>query len=46
MPKDFFINFANKKSRMNDMWNEICFELSTCIQNNVLEKEYENAVCN
>lgn len=34
------------KSRMNDIWNEICFELSTCIQNNVLEKEYENAVCN
>ena len=31
---------------MNDIWNEICFELSTCIQNNVLEKEYENAVCN
>lgn len=31
---------------MNDIWNEICFELRTCIQNNVLEKEYENAVCN
>lgn len=31
---------------MNDIWNEICFELKTCIQNNVLEKEYENAVCN
>lgn len=31
---------------MNDIWNEICYELKTCIQNNVLEKEYENAVCN
>lgn len=31
---------------MNEIWNEICFELKTCIQNNVLEKEYENAVCN
>ncbi|MDO4309521.1 MAG: type I restriction enzyme HsdR N-terminal domain-containing protein [Prevotella sp.] len=31
---------------MNDIWNEICFELKTCIQKNVLEKEYENAVCN
>lgn len=31
---------------MNDIWNEICFELRACIQNNVLEKEYENAVCN
>ncbi len=31
---------------MNEIWNEICFELRTCIQNNVLEKEYENAVCN
>lgn len=31
---------------MNEIWNEICFELKECIQNNVLEKEYENAVCN
>lgn len=31
---------------MNEIWNEMCFELKTCIQNNVLEKEYENAVCN
>lgn len=31
---------------MNEIWNEICFELKACIQNNVLEKEYENAVCN
>lgn len=31
---------------MNDIWNEICFELSSCIQNNVLEKEYESAICN
>lgn len=30
---------------MNDIWNEICFELKACIQNNVLEKEYENAIC-
>ena len=28
---------------MNEIWNEICFELKACIQNNVLEKEYENA---
>lgn len=31
---------------MNDIWNEICFELRACIQNNVLEKDYENAICN
>lgn len=31
---------------MNETWNEICFELKACIQNNVLEKDYENAVCN
>lgn len=31
---------------MNEIWNEICFELKTCIHNNVLEKEYENTVCN
>ena len=31
---------------MNDIWNEICFELGACIKNNALEKEYENAVCN
>lgn len=31
---------------MNDIWNEICYELNACIQNNLLEKEYENAVCN
>lgn len=31
---------------MNDIWNEICFELRTCIQNNVFEKEYENTICN
>lgn len=31
---------------MNDIWNEICFELRDSIQNNVLEKEYENTVCN
>lgn len=31
---------------MNDIWNEICFELKSCIRSNVLEKEYENAVCN
>ena len=30
----------------SDIWNEICFELKTCIHNNVLEKEYENAICN
>ena len=33
------------KKRMDDIWNEICFELRTCIQNNVLEKDYENAIC-
>ena len=42
----FFIIFASKNRKMNDIWNEICFELRACIQNNVLEKEYENAVCN
>ena len=42
----FFIIFAYKNRNMNDIWNEICFELRACIQNNVLEKEYENAVCN
>lgn len=42
----FFIIFASKNRNMNDIWNEICFELRACIQNNVLEKEYENAVCN
>lgn len=31
---------------MNDIWNEICYELKTCIKNNVVEKDYENAVCN
>lgn len=31
---------------MNDTWKEICFELGTCIHNNALEKEYENAVVN
>lgn len=31
---------------MNEIWNEICFELKERIQNNTLEKEYENAVCN
>lgn len=41
-----FITFAKNKRKMNDTWNEICFELRTCIQNNVLEKEYENAICN
>ena len=35
-----------EKERMNDIWNEICFELRACIQNNVLEKDYENAICN
>lgn len=35
-----------KKERMNDIWNEICFELRACIQNNVLEKDYEIAICN
>lgn len=42
----FFITFATKAEIMNDIWNEICFELKNCIQNNVLEKEYENAICN
>jgi hypothetical protein len=46
MCQKFFSLTLQIKSRMNDIWNEICFELSTCIQNNVLEKEYENAVCN
>ena len=41
----FFITFAQKE-QMNEIWNEICFELKTCIRNNVLEKEYENIVCN
>lgn len=31
---------------MNDIWNEICFELRACIQNNVLEKDYENTFVN
>lgn len=31
---------------MNDTWNEIYFELNTCIKKNVQEKEYENAVVN
>lgn len=31
---------------MNEIWNEICFQLKVCIKNNALEKEYENAVCN
>lgn len=30
---------------MNEIWNEICFELKEKIQNNALEKEYESAVC-
>ena len=31
---------------MKDIWNEICYELNNCIQNNVLEKEYENTIIN
>lgn len=31
---------------MNDVWNEICYELKSCIQHNVLEKEYENTIVN
>lgn len=29
---------------MIETWNEICYELKTCIKNNVLEKDYEKAV--
>lgn len=29
---------------MNEIWNEICFEIQTSAQNNVLEKEFENTV--
>lgn len=31
---------------MNDTWNEICYELKSCIFNNALEKEYEEAFVN
>lgn len=31
---------------MKDIWNEICYELNNCIENNVLEKEYENTIIN
>lgn len=29
---------------MNDTWNEICYELGSCLLNNALEKKYEEAV--
>ena len=31
---------------MNDNWNEICYMLRSCIQENVLEKEYEKTIVN
>ncbi len=31
---------------MEEIWNEICYELKYCIQNNALEKDYEQAVVN
>lgn len=31
---------------MKDIWYEICFELKSCIQNNVLEKDYEQIIVN
>lgn len=31
---------------MKELWNEICYELRPCLQNNVLEKAYENALTN
>ena len=42
----FSLSLYQKNREMNDIWNEICFELKSCIRSNVLEKEYENAVCN
>lgn len=31
---------------MHEIWNEICYELKLCIDKDVLEKEYENAIAN
>lgn len=31
---------------MHEIWNEICYELKSCINKDVLEKEYENAIAN
>lgn len=31
---------------MNDNWSEICYMLRSCIQENALEKEYENTIVN
>ncbi len=31
---------------LSEIWNEICYDLKSCIQNNVSEKTYENAVAN
>lgn len=31
---------------MYDIWNEICYELKSCIHKDVLEKEYEHSIAN
>ena len=31
---------------MKELWNEFCYELRPCLQNNVLEKDYENTLTN